>query len=61
LEDPLIKQVIEMMRSPAFRAEVNNLAGYDSTDTGKIQTLSEAFKKTTSKSEGKSPDQLGKN
>lgn len=45
LEEPLIKQVIQIIQSPGFCAEVNTLAGYNSAETGKIQTLSEAFKK----------------
>ncbi len=43
LERPYMQQVIEVMRSEAFRAAVNQLPGYDATDTGKILTLTEAF------------------
>jgi molybdate transport repressor ModE-like protein len=43
LEDPLVQQVISILQSSSFRTDVNNLAGYDATDTGKIQSLTEAF------------------
>jgi molybdate transport repressor ModE-like protein len=43
LDDPLIRQVIGLLLSPSFRADVDALAGYDATDTGKIQSLADAF------------------
>ncbi|EJN02014.1 substrate-binding domain-containing protein [Herbaspirillum sp. YR522] len=43
LHDPLIRAVIDTLQSDAFRNVVNNLAGYDATDTGRIITLKEAF------------------
>jgi len=43
MDDPLIKLVIDVVQSGYFRKVINGLAGYDSTDTGKILLLSEAF------------------
>ena len=43
LEQPQMKQLVSVLRSSDFRAVVNQLPGYDATDTGKILTLSEAF------------------
>lgn len=43
LHDPLVRSVIDILQSDDFRRVVNALAGYDATDTGKIQTLKEAF------------------
>jgi molybdate transport repressor ModE-like protein len=43
LNEPLVKLVVNILQSRAFRAEVNELAGYDSSDTGKILSLEEAF------------------
>jgi molybdate transport repressor ModE-like protein len=43
LQDPLIRAVIDILQSDGFRKVVNNLAGYDATDMGKIQTIKEAF------------------
>ena len=43
LNEPLIQEAITILQSPEFHAIVNALPGYDGTDTGKIQTLSEAF------------------
>lgn len=43
LEDPLVQQVIAILQSAPFREEVEALAGYDATDTGKILSLTEAF------------------
>lgn len=43
MEDPLIEHVIEVVQSGYFRKVINTLAGYDSSDTGKILLLSEAF------------------
>ena len=43
LQAPLVQQVIGMVQSDAYRAEVNALPGYDATDTGKILSLAQAF------------------
>lgn len=43
LKDPMVQSVVEIMQSPTFRKVVNELAGYDGADTGKIQSLQEAF------------------
>jgi hypothetical protein len=38
-----MQQVIHVMRTDTFRAAVNQLPGYDASETGKILTLAEAF------------------
>jgi hypothetical protein len=38
-----MRQVIDVVRSASFRDAVNQLAGYDTTDTGEILTLSQVF------------------
>jgi molybdate transport repressor ModE-like protein len=43
LEQPKMRKVIEVLRSPNFRQSVRQLAGYDATDTGEILTLPQAF------------------
>lgn len=43
LEQPKMRKVIEVLRSQEFRQSVQQLAGYDATDTGKILTLQQAF------------------
>jgi molybdate-binding protein len=43
MDDPLIQHVIEVVQSGYFRKVITGLAGYESTDTGKILLLSEAF------------------
>ncbi|MDB5763193.1 MAG: putative molybdenum-binding protein [Herminiimonas sp.] len=43
LETPLMQQVIAILQSSSFRDAVNQLAGYDASDTGKILSLTEAF------------------
>ncbi len=43
LDDPLVQQVIAILQSASFHDEVDALAGYDATDTGKILSLAEAF------------------
>ncbi len=40
---PLIRRVLSVIRSDAYRASVNALAGYDACDTGKVLSLDEAF------------------
>ena len=43
LEQPKMRQVIEVMRSENFRAMVQQLPGYDATDSGELLTLPQAF------------------
>ena len=43
LDDPLVQQVIALIQSAAFRAEVDALAGYDGARTGQVLSLAEAF------------------
>ncbi len=43
LEASLVQQVIAIVQSASFRAEVDALAGYDAADTGKILSLAAAF------------------
>ena len=43
LEKPQTQQLVAVLRSRGFRDVVNQLPGYDATDTGEILTLSEAF------------------
>lgn len=43
LKNPLFQQAINIIQSDDFRQQVDQLIGYDSTDTGKIFTLQEAF------------------
>ena len=43
LAEPLVQAVVEILQSPALQQAVNQLAGYDATDTGKILSLQEAF------------------
>jgi molybdate-binding protein len=43
LDQPGMRQVIDVVRSASFRDAVNQLAGYDTTDTGEILTLSQVF------------------
>ena len=38
-----MQQVIHVLRTDTFRAAVNQLPGYDASETGKILTLTEAF------------------
>ncbi|CAN5855316.1 substrate-binding domain-containing protein [soil metagenome] len=45
LEEPLMQQFIGILQSPAYHRLVNQLSGYDATDTGKILLLEEAFGK----------------
>ena len=40
---PEMRQVIEVMCSGAFRSAVNQLPGYDASETGTILTLEQAF------------------
>jgi len=43
MNDPLVRAVVDIVQSPTFRAVVDDLAGYESADTGKIQSVQEAF------------------
>ena len=43
LNDPMMQHVITVLQSSDYREEVNKLAGYDATDTGKILSINEAF------------------
>ena len=43
VEEPLIQSVLEIMRRPAYQAELNTLAGYEASDTGTILSLDAAF------------------
>ena len=43
LNDPLVKPVVDILQSTAFREVVDGLAGYDGTDLGKVLTCAEAF------------------
>jgi molybdate transport repressor ModE-like protein len=43
MDDPLIQHVVTVVQSGYFRKVISGLAGYDSSDTGKILLLSEAF------------------
>jgi len=45
LTDPVIEHVIAMLQSDQYRTQVNQLAGYDAADTGRIFSISEAFGK----------------
>ncbi|HEU4374268.1 MAG TPA: substrate-binding domain-containing protein [Telluria sp.] len=42
LDDPLMRQLLGILRQPAYHATVNALAGYDAGDTGKIFGLGPA-------------------
>ena len=42
---PEVKAMIEILRSGAFRASVDKLSGYAATDSGRVQTLQQAFPK----------------
>lgn len=43
VDEPLMRQFLKVLLLPAYHARVNELTGYDATDTGKIFSLSEAF------------------
>ena len=43
VEQPKMRKVIDVVRSAFFRESVQQLAGYDATDTGEILTLQQAF------------------
>jgi molybdate-binding protein len=43
LDDPTMQHVIKVLQSDAYREQVNQLAGYDASDTGRILSIAEAF------------------
>lgn len=43
LNEPPISDALHMLNTPALRASIAALAGYESADTGKVLTLGEAF------------------
>src|SRR5690606_26046101 len=43
MDNPLIELVIKVVQSDNFRVAIDELAGYDSSNTGQILRLSEAF------------------
>jgi molybdate transport repressor ModE-like protein len=43
LGDPLIRQLVSVLQLPEYHERVNELTGYDATDTGKIMSLQQAF------------------
>ncbi|MES2151327.1 MAG: substrate-binding domain-containing protein [Pseudomonadota bacterium] len=45
LDEPLLRQFIGVLQLAEYHARVNELKGYDATDTGKLFSLQEAFGK----------------
>ena len=43
INEPLIQAVLAIIRSPAFHATINGLAGYEASHTGEILSLNDAF------------------
>ncbi|MCC2971116.1 substrate-binding domain-containing protein [Massilia sp. IC2-476] len=43
LEEPAMRQLLELMRTPSYHAMVDALPGYDARGTGDIVTIREAF------------------
>ena len=43
LETPAMRELLVILRSPDYLGYVGQLAGYDTRDTGRLQTLDEAF------------------
>ncbi len=43
VERPPMPQVLELLRSPAYRSAVAALVGYDAGETGRVLTVQEAF------------------
>ncbi|MFC3109018.1 substrate-binding domain-containing protein [Undibacterium arcticum] len=43
VDEPLMRQLIAILQSPAYHHAVNDMIGYDAADTGKILSLDEAF------------------
>jgi molybdate transport repressor ModE-like protein len=43
LDAPAVQDLLALMRGPEYLGELNALPGYDATDTGRLQSLREAF------------------
>jgi len=43
LDSPALSELLAILRSDRFRAELGKLAGYDAGRCGEVQTLREAF------------------
>ena len=43
LTDPLVRQLVTVLQTPEYHERVNELTGYDATDTGTIMSLEQAF------------------
>ncbi|ALM83238.1 substrate-binding domain-containing protein [Bordetella sp. N] len=43
LDQPAFRALLGVMQGPSYRAFVGQLVGYDARDTGRVQTLDEAF------------------
>ena len=43
LESSPLREVVAILQSEAFREQVDRLDGYDAADTGRIETLAQAF------------------
>jgi molybdate transport repressor ModE-like protein len=41
--EPLMQQFLQVLQLPEYHARVDELTGYDATDTGKVMSLAEAF------------------
>ncbi|MFC5461362.1 substrate-binding domain-containing protein [Massilia niabensis] len=52
LEEPHMRQLIELMRAPAYHGLVAALPGYDATRTGQVQALADAFALSSTKGGG---------
>ncbi len=42
-DEPPVKELLGILRSPEFRAHVNQLPGYDAVECGRLMALEEAF------------------
>jgi len=52
LEGPMLQQMLELLRSPAFRAAVDPLPGYRADEAGRVVALDEAFESLRTVPEG---------
>jgi len=52
LEGPMLQQMLELLRSPAFRAAVDQLPGYRADEAGRVVALDEAFESLRTVPEG---------
>jgi molybdate transport repressor ModE-like protein len=43
LTDPLVRQLVTVLQTPEYHARVNELTGYDASETGTILSLAQAF------------------